>query len=92
MLSFIMYILLAHTFRYMVKIQLVSNYHNVSWGSRGASLSTNRRFKLYNFIILIVWLLLHILILWLVLFASIRLYLLLVLGLVVLIWNASRLI
>lgn len=59
-LGFTMYLLQYNTFFYFVKIYLISNYHDVSWGSRaGNKLSGSSIGKSYlriNFIMLMVWL------------------------------------
>ena len=92
LLSFVMYVLLAHTFRFMVKIYLVTNYHDVSWGSRGAPVSTRKKYKTCNAVTFLAWVLFHIFLLWMFLFAPFRYTLLAMMGLFVLTWNASRLV
>ncbi len=60
-LSFFLYLVYQNTFFYMVKIYLICNYHDVSWGSRAKDslkgTKISRRYKFSTIGILFLWLL-----------------------------------
>ena len=60
LLGFLFYLVQYNTFFYFVKIYLVSNYHDVSWGSRGAnqpsSSSIGHSYRCINLVMLLTWL------------------------------------
>ena len=78
----------------MVKLYLISNYHDVSWGSRAANklkgISFVKKYRLISLLLLIVWILFNGLIIFLIAFFLYNLEFLLALGVLVLIWIGVR--
>lgn len=78
----------------MVKLYLISNYHDVSWGSRATNklkgISFVKKYRLISLLLLIVWILFNGLIIFLIAFFLYNLEFLLALGVLVLIWIGVR--
>lgn len=92
--SFLLFILLSNTFFYILKIYLITNYHDVSWGSRTDPLKSERRIKwkyiCQNAILFLFWLGAHLFILYLYFLSPDRFLVLLIVGFTLLAWNLIR--
>ena len=78
----------------MVKLYLVCNYHDVSWGSRALNkkraAEIEKKYKLSTLIIILVWLLFNFILILLIEFFHQNLYFIIAMGVLVFIWITVR--
>ena len=94
LISIVLYLLFQNTFFLMVKLYLVCNFHDVSWGSRAASQKKSSRversYRLSTVLIIGVWLLFNALLVFLIEFFYQNELFIFAMGLLVFIWTTVR--
>lgn len=95
-LGYVAYVLESYTFFYMVRIYMVCNLHDVTWGSRGISQNRphhiTRKYLCRNVIILCLWILLQVAIAAITVWAPFRYAFLVLLTVLVLLFNTVRIV